>query len=577
MKELRNVWVILFSLFMLLFVLNGCEEENKPPYVRFITPGDSTIFIKGDTVRLSVLAEDEDGMIEEVRFYENENYIGRSDKFPYQNDLDTRDITETINAVKAVAIDDQGKKSADQITVLVESFLPAPDNLTATIMDNESIKIKLTWRDNCSFESGYRIERDEGSGFNEIAELDANSTEYIDTDLSMGYYKYRVFAFYSDRVSDYSNIAECNLDVFISTFGGSLRDYGFSVCEASDGGYVIAGETQSYGNGDSDVWLIKTDARGSELWNQTYGGSDFDAGYSVCKTSDGGFIITGETRSFGNGGFDVWLIKTDALGNELWNRTFGGSDDDYGRDVLEVSDGGFIITGETRSFGNGGFDVWLIETDTQGNELWNQTFGGSDDDYGRFVQEVSNGGFIIAGDTKSFGNGSSDIWLVKTDADGNELWNKTFGGTNTEFGFSVRETFDGGFIITGDTKSSGHGEKDLWLIKTDLNGNELWNQTFGGSDNDYGRSVQETATGAYIITGYTFSFGRGNSDIWLINTDATGRESWSRTFGGEFLDYGMSVLESSDGRYVVTGTLFDDTYNVCLIKIVLPELVIFPE
>ena len=311
---------------------------------------------------------------------------------------------------------------------------------------------------------------------------------------------------------------EDGLTLFTKNFGGNLWDYGNSVQQTIDGGYIITGEISSSENGSSDIWLIKTDSEGQEEWNQTFDGNDRDYGKSVKQTVDGGYIIIGSTGS--DYYYDVWLIKTDPKGTEEWNQTFGGDNKDYGNSVQQTIDGGYIITGEISSSGNGSSDVLLIKTDQQGQEEWIQTFGGGYIDIGNSIKQTLDNGYIITGYTQSYGNGSRDVWLIKTNSQGNEEWNQTFGGSYIDIGNSIQQTIDGGYIITGSRGTDYYS--DLWLIKTDYQGNEEWNQTFGGNDYDFGNSVQQTTDDGYIIIGHTKSYGNGGYDIFLIKTDSEG-------------------------------------------------------
>jgi hypothetical protein len=188
-------------------------------------------------------------------------------------------------------------------------------------------------------------------------------------------------------------------------------------------------------------------------FQRTYGGRDYDEGSSVTQTADNGYIIAGRTESFGAGHADVYLVKTDANGDTVWTRTYGGTAYDLGHSVAQTADGGYIITGWTRSFGAGNYNVWLIKTDASGDTIWTRALGGTGYDYGHSVAQTANGGYVVAGHTNSFGVGR-DIWLIKTDPSGDTTWTHTYGGTDYDCGYSVAQTTDGGYVIVGRTTTS---------------------------------------------------------------------------------------------------------------------------
>lgn len=341
--------------------------------------------------------------------------------------------------------------------------------------------------------------------------------------------------------------------MWMKTFGGSESDSGWSVQQTTDGGYIITGEKDWTINGGGDIWLIKTDSNGNMMWDGVFGGAGSDAGRSVQQTRDGGYIITGYTGSFGAVYYDLWLIKTDKNGHKEWDRIFGGSGYEEGSSVMQTSDDGYILLGFRDLFGASGVDFWLIKTDKNGNKVWERTFGGLDYDYGYSVQQTKDGGYILTGSTGLFGVGMYDVWLVKTNRDGMEEWNKTFGGTSSDIGWSVQQTTDDGYIIIGETKSFGMGETDVWLIKTDNTGNKTWDRTFGGSSRDGGYSVQQTSDTGYIITGYINSSGSGEANAWLIKTNGNGTQEWDSIFGGANSDCGTSVQQTTDSGFIITG------------------------
>lgn len=333
------------------------------------------------------------------------------------------------------------------------------------------------------------------------------------------------------------------------TYGGRYGDGAWCLQETADGGYILVGNTATRGEG-SDLWLIRTDQSGDPIWSRILGGSGEDIGYFVKETSDGGFIITGSTESFGMGEERLWLIKTDSNGSRIWDRTFGGfvsSSGDGGWSVDETKDGGYIVTGYTQSQGRGRKDLWLLKTDDLGNRIWDRTYGGREDDVGISVLQSRDGGYIVAGRTASFGKGGDDIWLVKTDSVGKEVWNATFGGSKDDAGFQVVELMDG-YALVGRTES-GSDKDRIILIRTDLSGQKLWERAYRGGS---GTSLQMTDVGGFIIAGRIDSKDSGR-DALIIKTDSSGNEEWARVFGGGADDIGTFAVQNRDGDYIMAG------------------------
>ncbi len=334
------------------------------------------------------------------------------------------------------------------------------------------------------------------------------------------------------------------------TFGTNRPDQGFDVQQTLDGGYVLAGYTTTANPDNSLYNLIKTNANGTMLWSRTWNHSDlWDECYVVQQTPDSGYVLAGGTYSFA-ADWDFWVVKTNANGDSLWSRTIGGPDADQCYS-LQTVDGGFVFAGATRSFGNGNWKMWMVRTDANGDSLWTRTFNGGFLSQCNTVCRTADDGYALAGYTM-YGDGNSDFYLVNTDVNGDTLWTRTFGGARQQICYSIEQTSDGGYILAGTT-SPANGDIDAWLVKTDANGNELWNRQFGGNTYDEFRSVRQTLDGGYIVAGFTQSFGAGFTDWWIIKTDANGDSLWSRTYGGAGSENCRSVQQTSDGGYVFAG------------------------
>jgi hypothetical protein len=331
---------------------------------------------------------------------------------------------------------------------------------------------------------------------------------------------------------------------FQKTYGGTGIDQGHSIRTTFDGGYIITGYTQSYGAGGvfDDVYLIKTDVNGDTLWTKTYGGTVYSDGYSVEQTSDSGYVIAGSTDSFGNGGFDVYLIRTDKNGDTLWTKTYGGINNDEGFSVQQTTDGGFIIAGATVSFGSGNHDVYLIKTDFNGELLWTKTFGGTGDDYGFSVKQTNDEKYLVVGNHSTGG-----VYLIKTNESGDTLWTKSYivyGPPHINLGYSMEQTADNGYIIAGTASS------ETFLLKTDSIGSLQWTKMFGGESNDIVMSVHQNTDGGYILGGWSQSFPVGSYHSMLIRTNAIGDTLWTRTYGGGGTPRGYSVQQAKDGGFI---------------------------
>ena len=408
-------------------------------------------------------------------------------------------------------------------------------------------------------------------------------------------------------IEDLSNSNTNNGNIStVSTLGGTNNDSAQSVVATADGGYAILGFTQSNdGNitdkqDDSfDYWVIKFSAQNAIEWQKTYGGSDDDRGRDIIQTLDGGYAIIGTSASDdfdvteNNGSQDFWIAKLDAFGNISWQKSFGFQGDDMGLSVIQTSDSGYLLTGVldvTSSNGQGntrtnttrhaGGDYWAIKLDVSGNMEWTKFFGGNFTDTAEGIIETDNGDFIIAGgsdsiDTDISGNkGTYDFWVIRIDSNGILVWEKSFGGTQTEEARAMVKVTDGNIVIVGETRSNdldvsgNNGAADFWLIKISPDGNLIWQKTFGGSGFDVARDISTTEDNGFLLTGSSrssdgdVSENKGQNDVWVVKIDSNANIQWEASAGGSNIDFAYGVTELNDLSVVAIGDTTSDDLDI---------------
>jgi len=373
------------------------------------------------------------------------------------------------------------------------------------------------------------------------------------------------------------------------SLGGDTTDQAGSIAATSDGGYIVGGYTSSNdgdvsGNhGQQDFWVLKLAADNSIIWQVPLGGSHEDIGHAIIQTTDDGYVVAGSTRSdngnvTGNNGIhDFWVVKLDINGALIWQNSFGGSDNDFAYAVSQTADGGYIVAGSTSSIdgdvtGNQGqYDYWVVKLDADGNLMWQKTLGGTHNDEAYSIKQTTDGGYIVAGYTASTdgdvtGNhGVTDYWIVKLDDSGNLVWQKSLGGPASDLANCVQLTSDGGYIVTGSSSSNSgdvtfnHGFSDNWVVKLDSAGTIIWQKALGGSNQDFGNAIEQTADGGYISIGNTRSNDgqitgwHGGLDVWVTKQDANGDLVWQKSLGGTLDDGGYSIKQTPDHGFIAAG------------------------
>jgi hypothetical protein len=352
------------------------------------------------------------------------------------------------------------------------------------------------------------------------------------------------------------NAAEAQYVTFQQVYQSSVDRSARDILETPDGGYIIAGMSETSIPGDTNIYIIKTDNVGDIMWTKEYGGNNPDYPYNIVATPDGGYLLLGYTASYGAGDYDTWLVKVNSAGDFQWDKTYGGTGDDQGKALIATTDGNYMITGRTNTpNGNSAtnYDAFLLKVDPSGTEIWTKYYGGGIYESGRALTQTADDGYALAGITNSFGSGMGDVYVVRTNSTGDTLWTKWYGGPNIDDGNEILTTPDGGFVISAETKSFGAGDFDVQLFKTDGNGSVVWNELYGGTEKDISHMLQKTSDGGYILGCISRSFGWIEPEMWLIKTNNSGGVAWETSYGSFDHEHLYAAKQTADGGYMVVG------------------------
>ncbi|MCC6475836.1 hypothetical protein IT157_02165, partial [bacterium] len=343
-------------------------------------------------------------------------------------------------------------------------------------------------------------------------------------------------------------------------YGGGGPEICNVVLPIEDGSFLFAGSTITYGQGNDDFYVVRTDADGDTLWTRAFGGIETAVCFGAISTDDGGFLLLGQVSAGWNDNFgNFWVIKTNANGDSLWSRAFGGANGEACVAAKQTPDGGYILAGYTGSFGAGSSDFWLIKTDANGDSLWSRTLGTDLYEWCSSVLLASDGGYLLAGTGSEWSDVfDNDFLLYKTDSDGILEWSRIYQGENQDYCKAMQPTADGGYVLAGYTHETGDAGFNMMLLKVAANGDSLWSRSLGSSRDDYCLSL-ETTTNRYILAGHTSHPDTLDSDFMLIAADLDGDSVWSTSFGfpGYHDEECNSVRETVDGGFILSG-FYDD-------------------